>query len=213
MSPHGPQNPGARRARNRILTLATLLAVPFSQAEATTLATFEWVDAFGSTGSGMMAISLHDPAPTGNEFVVGQAKFSDITQFHYTFSSGLTVNLLDLTSHAFNPAQAAWTTTTVKANTTGGSAIGDTDLTTGFTFSGANNLKIANSQGTLFNIQVANNLINPGSGGVANDFGYWKLDSLTPVPLPAALPLLLAGLGALGVARRRSSTANQGKVS
>jgi hypothetical protein len=38
------------------------------------------------------------------------------------------------------------------------------------------------------------------SPGIA---GSWKLTDVTPVPVPAALPLLVSGLGLLGFARRR----------
>jgi hypothetical protein len=193
---------GMRGLRNGILAAAALVAIPCVQAEAATLATFDWVDADGSTGSGMLAIALPGSV-TSPQFDISGASFSDVQSFEYTFSSGLTVDRSDLTSTVFNPTPASWTTTTITPTTVGGSAVGDTDLTTGFVFSGANNLKIAESQGMMFNIQVANNLINPASGGVANDFGYWKLESLTPVPLPAALPLLLSGLGLFGAARRR----------
>ena len=193
---------GARRLGKGILVAAALAIVPSLRAEAATLASFEWVDASGSTGSGMLSISLPGTV-TAPQFAIGGASFSQVKGFDYTFSSGLSVDLANLTSSTFNPTPGSWTTSTITSTTVGGSAVGDTDLTTGFTFSGANNLKIAESQGTLFNIQVANNLINPASGGVSNDFGYWKLESLTPVPLPAALPLLLAGLGMIGVVRRR----------
>ena len=193
---------GALRLCNGIFVAAVLVTAPFVRAEASTLATFEWVDASGSTGSGMLSISLPGTV-TAPQFDIGGASFSQVSAFNYTFSSGLSVDLANLSSSTFNPTPGSWTTTTITSTTVGGSAVGDTDLTTGFTFSGANNLKIAESQGTLFNIQVANNLINPASGGVSNDFGYWKLESLTPVPLPAALPLLLSGLGLIGAARRR----------
>jgi hypothetical protein len=191
-----------RTVRMGILCAAALALAPFVRAEASTLAQFEWVDASGSTGSGNLEISLPGTITTP-QFDIGNATFSQITGFDYTFSSGLTVNLADLTGHTFSETPASWTTTTVTSTTVGGSGIGDSDLTTGFVFSGGNNLKIAESQGTLFNIQVANNLINPASGGVSNDFGYWKLESLTPVPLPAALPLLLSGLGMIAMRRRR----------
>lgn len=189
--------------RNGILYALVLALAPLARAEAGTLAEFEWVDASGSTGSGTLTISLPG-AVTTPQFDVANATFSELTSFNYTFSSGLAVSLADLTSHTFTSSPVAWTTTTVTSTTTGGSAVGDSDLTTRFIFSGANNLKIAESQGTLFNIQMDNNLINPASGGVSNDFGYWKLESLTPVPLPAALPLLLSGLGMIAVRRRRS---------
>ena len=191
-----------RSVRMGILCAAVLALVPFVRAEAATVAQFEWVDASGSTGSGTLKISLPGTI-TNPQFAIGNATFSQITSFDYTFSSGSSVDLADLTGHTFSETPASWTTTTVTSTTVGGSGLGDTDLTTGFIFSGSNNLKIAESQGTLFNIQVDNNQINPASGGVSNDFGYWKLESLTPVPLPAALPLLLSGLGLVALRRRR----------
>jgi hypothetical protein len=203
MDQQNPRKQKARRLRNASLAATMLVTVPLARAEASTLAAFGWVNAFGSTGSGALEISLPGTV-TSPQFNIAGASFSDITGFEYTFSSGLKVDIPDLTSHAFNPTPAAWTTTTITSTTVGGSGIGATDLTTGFIFGGANNLKIAESQGTLFNIQVANNLINPAGGGVANDFGYWKLESLTPVPLPGAMPLLLSALGMIGMARRRS---------
>ena len=191
-----------RRVRNGIIGAAVLTLAPFVTAEASTLAQFEWVDSSGSTGSGSLTLSLPGTITTP-QFTVANATFSEVAGFSYTFSSGLSVDLADLTVNTFSTTPASWTTTTITSSTVGGSGIGDTDLTTGFIFSGSNNLKIAESQGTLFNIQVANNLINPASGGVANDFGYWKLESLTPVPLPAGLPLLLSGLGIVAMRRRR----------
>lgn len=197
-----PKMKQRRRVRNGMIGATVLTLAPFVTAEASTLAQFEWVDSSGSTGSGSLTLSLPGTITTP-QFTVANATFSEVTAFNYTFSSGLSVGLTDLTVHTFSTTPASWTTTTITSSTVGGSGIGDTDLTTGFIFSGSNNLKIAESQGTLFNIQVDNNQINPATGGVANDFGYWKLESLTTVPLPAALPLLLSGLGMIAMRRRR----------
>lgn len=49
-----------------------------------------------------------------------------------------------------------------------------------------------------------NNFNSAGSIPAIADGGYWKLDSVaSPVPLPAALPLLISAIGGLGVFVRR----------
>jgi hypothetical protein len=197
----------ARRLRNGILAAAVLLTVPLARAEATTFAAFEWVNAFGSTGSGALELSLPGIV-TNPQFDIPGASFAEVVGFEYTFSNGLNFDIPNLTSHTFNPTPASWATATITSTTVGGSGIGDTDLITGFVFSGAGNLKIAESQGTLSNIQVANNQVNLGVGAIGNDFGYWKLVSLRPVPLPAAMPLLLSALGMFGLARLRSKVSS-----
>jgi hypothetical protein len=64
--------------------------------------------------------------------------------------------------------------------------------------SNASGQKISEPLSLASNLGQASNQMN----GV-NDAGYWQLTSLTPVPLPAAFPLLLSGLAALGALRRR----------
>jgi hypothetical protein len=61
------------------------------------------------------------------------------------------------------------------------------------------------SAGLPTNVTQANNQLTPfsGQGTASNDFGYWKLNSLAPVPLPAALPLLLSGLALTGALRAK----------
>jgi hypothetical protein len=171
------------------------------------IATFSWVE---NSGSGTQAesgsLTLDLPGTVSNPFAVGftQASTSaapDLTSLSYTYSNGTTITLANLTSFEFtnssgNPiTSASWATTT---SGHGGFGVGTTDLITGFIFSDASGQKIAEPLSLTSNLGLASNQMN----GV-NDSGYWTLDSLTPVPLPAGLPLLLSGLVALGAMRRR----------
>jgi hypothetical protein len=69
--------------------------------------------------------------------------------------------------------------------------------------------QIANAPGTA-NANYANGVGNAdnsfnaaGSIPGITDGGYWELQSVTAVPLPLALPLLLSGIGGLAVFARR----------
>lgn len=56
--------------------------------------------------------------------------------------------------------------------------------------------------GTVFRIADAGTG-DPNSNAVLGQLQFSIADSVTPVPLPAGLPLMLVGLGALGLAKRR----------
>jgi hypothetical protein len=194
---------------------------------AETIAVFTWVEASG-TGpdpeSGSLTLTLPGtvteqtlgsvPFQTSG-FLVSGATFSELTALTYTFSNGTTVNLGEVTSETFGSASPAWETATVQSFTTGGSALGDQDLITGFTLANTSmdfNLNLAAAQSSVTNIQPESNQITAivnGQSVQTDDSGYWKLESLTPTPLPAGLPLLLSGLGVMAVMfRRRVATCN-----
>jgi len=200
--------------------LVTLLAVS-AQASASMLASFNWVDlshSAGVTPVGSLTLTLPDSITT-QTFDTGTLTqtqaLSMLTGFAYTFSNGLSVNLADLTTFTFSPP-IHWATSNANH---GGFGTG-VDLITGCQFSGSKSFpgdprapiyNITMSAGLPSNVTQANNQLTPfaGQGTASNDFGYWKLTSLAPVPLPAALPLLLSGLALTGalrakVGRRRS---------
>lgn len=210
---------------------ATLGMLPL-EANATTVATFEWIENFSSTGQtpatvpvGSLTLSLPDSVNsepfTSPTYGSGALALAAITQFSYTFSGGASVSLADVNfaNSEISVSPNAWMTSNeVAPPRFVGPGISGFYLITGFnlrgakTFAGntqATTFLIANSAGLPTNVQQASNQVTPffppylGS----NDSGYWRLWSLTlnPVPLPAALPLLLSGLAGFGglVARRR----------
>jgi hypothetical protein len=193
--------------RRGMLATAVLAVLPLVQAQADTIATFNWVE---NSGSGSQAesgsLTLELPGTESNPFAVGFTQASttaapDLTALNYTFSNGTTIGLSNLTSFVFTNSSGSPITSGSWATTTsghGGFGVGTTDLITGFVFSDASGQKIAESLSSTSTLGLASNQMN----GV-NDSGYWKLNSLTSVPLPAGLPLLLSGLGVLGAMRRR----------
>jgi hypothetical protein len=187
----------ARSLVHGLVIAAGILGVtlPVARAKADTLANFEWVEDSGSGShaeSGTLVIDLPGTV-TATTFDDGTASLGSIKSLTYTFSSGTTVTLGNVTSSIFS---GQWETS--NANATGGSK--SPDLITEFLLYGTTptQLSLVESQGLPTNVQAASYQYN----GV-NDSGVWQLESLTPVPLPAGLPLLLSGLGLLGMNFRR----------
>lgn len=195
---------------------------------ATTVATFAWV-ATGPgpvvTPSGTLTLSLPDSITT-QTFDTGTlanstAAFAMLTGLSYTYGNGLSVGLSDLTSESISPIK--WYTSAA-TNTSGLTGI---YLLAGFQLAGskvfpgdvrAANFGFTSSAGTQNGsgpsiIGPAFNGMTPfaGQGVATTDSGFWQLTSfqtgVAPVPVPAALPLLLSGLAGLGgvVARRRAA--------
>jgi hypothetical protein len=171
------------------------VTVPVARAEADTLATFGWVEDSGSgthAEGGSLVLDLSGTV-TATTFTDGNATLGSIKSLSYTFSSGTTVTLGNVTSSIFS---GQWETS--NASATGGS--GAPDLVSEFLLYGTTptQLSLVEAQGSATNVQPDSFQYN----GV-NDSGVWQLESLTPVPLPAGLPLLLSGLGIFGMSLRR----------
>jgi hypothetical protein len=176
------------------------IALPVARANADTLATFSWVtDSAVPAGpeSGSLVIDLTGNITTNTFANGGTATLGSIQSLSFTFSTGTSVTLANVTGSSFT---GNWSTS--NANATGGS--GAPDLITKFTLTGTNpsSLKLAEAAGSATNVQADSYQYQ-----AANDSGVWQLQSLTPVPLPAGLPLFLSGLGLLGLKLRRRTAA------
>jgi hypothetical protein len=190
----------------RALVMATALAVLPLAANANTIATFDWIpfqNGGSGTGSGDLVLTLPGTV-TGPTFDVHFASVasadSAVTGFSYTFSNGDSLSFANLKAGTLQMNPTDWETTAII--TPAGAPTG-VYLGTNFNFGGF----VTPPGGTLTPFQLASSggMVTLGAGDAQlriTDTGYWKLESLTPVPLPAAAWLLLSGLAGLVGTRR-----------
>ncbi len=224
----GPK--GTRQVVICAALLAAALLPAFAHAD--TIVTFDWVSgtptpenptsAASVTPGGTLTLDVSSFALTGtaNPPNLGQyyasggnAATVSIVGLNYEFADGAKVSLSNVTSMSVGSTTTPWQTSglVIPGGVAGGTAA-NYYLISGFTLSGtANgaNFQIGNVAGTA-GATFANGVANGGNSfnGTAaypavTDGGYWQLASVTTVPLPAALPLLLSGLGMTGLFGRR----------
>jgi len=190
----------ARVTMIRLLAAAGLLATAgASQAGSVTL---DWVPLAGTGTSGTLVLNSAAITDPNNFTLTGStaAIASDLTSFSYTFSGGTINNTLAHTLVAGTAAQllagtGSWTVSGGKltsffdiATTTNmGGVLGAYTLAGGIPglTSPANALSGSGTYNSL-----------TGTFSATLTAGYWQV---APVPLPAALPLLVSGMAGLGI--------------
>jgi hypothetical protein len=211
--------------------LLVTTSVPMLANASSVVATFDWVPTTENPAtaqsvipSGILQLTLSSFALTGTSnppnfgpyYASGAASTVQITGFSYTAGDGLTANLSNVTAESLGTT-TIWETSGLDKPLTGPQA--PSAPTQGYYLVSSFTLSGKTAQGSPF--MIASVAGTPGatySNGVPNadntfnaaatiptitDGGYWELASVTPVPLPASLSLMLAGVGGVGVFARR----------
>jgi hypothetical protein len=210
-----------------LLALSVAAAIFPVAAQASVVETFDWVSgtntpenptsAQSTQPSGTLTLTFSSFAlttPTGNPnlgpyYTSGSSITATITGFSYTAGDGQTANLSEITAST-EQLTTTWATSAVV--TPSGASSSGYYLVNAFNFSGTSaqgaHFQIGNAAGTAganYSNGVGNgdNSFNAaGSIPAITDGGYWELASVTAVPLPATLPLLLSGFAGLGILAR-----------
>jgi hypothetical protein len=217
----------------RLLTVTAVAAVVPMAAHASVIETFDWVPDFEQSGnythepSGTLTLTLSSwsqipdsGSGLGPYYASGSNQAQvDISGFTYTVGGALTgptITLANVSAISFTTTKPWQTSSLVTpANGNGSHYPAPTQgyyLISQFTLSGTVGgeafmmaTAAGGTAGTTLDTQLPNSDLT--YDGSTEEGGYWELVSATPVPLPAALPLLLSGFAGLGALARRRKVA------
>jgi len=187
--------------------LMPILMLSLAGAAQAATVTLQWVPLAGSTTSGTLSLSSASIVDPNNFTLTGSTSViaADLTAFSYSFSGGTFNNTLVYALVAGTPAQplagtGSWTVSGGKLSspftiTTSVNTVGVASL---YTLIGGISLGVTAPANALSGAGTYNALTGTYTGTLTQ--GYWQV---VPVPLPAALPLLLSGMAGLGALLRR----------